>query len=103
MTVDVGALREHTALTEKFYDEIEGRLRSSRQRWLEMTYETLMNPSEHRRVLEFLDVPDRRTRLAAASVKQNPRDVRERIANVAELEPKLRGTSFHDELNDTGP
>jgi hypothetical protein len=96
------ALREHVRADDAYYAEIDGVLRLTAQTYLRVAYERLGTPDERVRVLRFLGVrPDSAQQAAAmtaASVKQNPPDLREVVENFAELLASVRGTSLEAEL-----
>lgn len=96
--VDLAGLREHIAVTQRYYDGLREMLEDSRQEWLELTYESLPYDDERRRALEFLAVSPRVRDLTGATRKQNPRDLRDLIANFDELASRLRGTDLEQEL-----
>jgi hypothetical protein len=96
--VDVSALRAHIALNDAFYTRIEKKLADSGQTFASVVYESLSRQEERRRLLAFLAVSPRTTEMRIASVKQNPTDVRESIANCAELDAALAGSDLAQEL-----
>jgi len=98
--VDAGALKEHSALNEGFYEDIRRSLQTGHQPCIEMFYENIFSRSEHVRMLEFLGVEPNGTRLAHASIKQNDSDLRSLIENFQELESALEGSGYLDELYD---
>ena len=100
--VDAAALRRHVADTERFYRCIESRLEDTSQGCLRVDYEALGGPSEQARLLGFLDVDAEGVRLEARSVKQNPRDLRQLVANFDALARALEGDPLREELFDPG-
>jgi hypothetical protein len=65
-------------------------------------YETLLDRAEHIRILEFLGVRDVDQQLRAASIKQNPTDLRDSISNFSELAARLQDRDLKDKLHDCG-
>jgi len=102
LEIDVRDLREHVALNEAFYGEVEASLIGSRQDFRRIWYEDLWSPEERARLLDFLDAPPTDTDLEPRSVKQNPRDLREVVANFDELAEALRGDPLREDLLDRG-
>lgn len=98
--VDVGSLRAHCDLNERFYEDIQNALRSSRQTWIETIYEDILSRYEHIRLLEFLGVEATQARLKQSSIKQNDADLRTLIENFQELELALEGSEYLAELYD---
>jgi len=98
--VDAGALKEHSALNEDFYEDIRRSLQTKRQPRIEMVYENIFSGSEHARMLEFLGVKATHARLVHASVKQNDSDLRTLVENYRELESALAGSEYLAELYD---
>jgi hypothetical protein len=100
--VDLSALRDHIAFDDRYYAEIEGSLRRSGQSWCGVGYEELFSDACRLRLLRYLGVPAEGPAdvagLRVGSVKQNPSDLRELIANFAELEAAVRGTDLEAEL-----
>lgn len=96
--VDVAALRRHVALNDAFYARIEADLAESGQPFAPAVYERLFDDEERRCLLCFLGVSRRTAGLRIASVKQSPADVRESIANCAELEAALADSDLAPEL-----
>ena len=60
----------------------------------------LQKAAEQQRMLAFLDVPSREHPLTPQSVKQNPTDLRQLIANFDELAAALRDSPLREELDD---
>lgn len=100
LEIDVRDLREHVARNEAFYRRVEESLERSGQDFLRVGYEDLGSPARHARLLDFLEVPPTDARLEPRSVKQNPRDLRDVLANFDELAEALRGDDLRDELLD---
>ena len=100
LQVDVESFKAHCDLNERFYQDIQNSLQSSRQPWIETTYETILAGSEHVRLLEFLGVGATRARLAQSSIKQSDTDLRTHIENYEELELALEGSEYLAELYD---
>lgn len=87
---------EHASTNTRFYRSLEEALRG--QAFCDIDYEDLLMPRLHRNILQFLDVdPD--VPLRPGSVKQNPDDLRQIVANFDELRSQLRGTELESELS----
>jgi LPS sulfotransferase NodH len=99
--VDAAELLQHIASNQLFYADLSADLARQGQPLLEVDYETLLDRSGPARMLEFLDVsPD--LPLTATSVKQNSTDLRDTIANFAELAASLPDDGLITELHDCG-
>jgi hypothetical protein len=96
--VDLDALRSRLGENETFYAQLEQVLRSSGQRAHAVLYERLCERDEHLRLLEFLGVASLGLELAAQSVRQNPAPLSQLIANYAELESELAGSTLRELL-----
>jgi len=102
--VDVDALRRSIDENERYYDDVEGLLDATTQRYLGVSFERLVEGGERTRLLEYLGLPEAdraATVLAVRSVRQNPAPLRELVANFAELERVLAGTELASELEET--
>lgn len=100
--VDAGELARHAELNRQFYDSLRRRLLAGGQPALWLTYEELGQPQVQRRILAFLEVAPG-SRLAPATRKQTPRDLRRVIANFDDLARQLAGTPLAAELASTAP
>jgi LPS sulfotransferase NodH len=100
LEIDVRDLREHVARNEAFYERVEDSLMETGQDFLRIFYEDLWIPAQRARLQGFLGVPPADTDLEPRSVKQNPRDLRDVLANFDELAEALRGDALRDELLD---
>jgi LPS sulfotransferase NodH len=100
VVVDVQDLRSHVARNERFYQHVGASLTGTRQGFLRICYEELRNPPVPARLLRFLGVAHERVVLQPGSVKQNPRDLREIVANFEQLAEALRGDPLREELLD---
>jgi LPS sulfotransferase NodH len=100
--VDAERLRRHVAEVERFYRGVESRLEATGQGCLRIDYEDLGSPGERARLLRFLGAEPEDACLEARSVKQNPRDLREVVANFDALAGVLEGDPLRDELFDLG-
>jgi hypothetical protein len=98
--IDIGSLKEHADLNQRFYAEINETLKATQQPCLEMVYENIFSGSEHVRLLDFLGVKATQMRLAHSSIKQNDNDLRTLIENFQELELALEGSEYLAELLD---
>jgi LPS sulfotransferase NodH len=100
VTVDRAELLNHISVNDQFYSTILAALADARQPYVQVVYEHLFDADQQQRLLEFLGVTETRYRLTAASVKQNPTDLQNVIANFRELAASVEGTSLAAELND---
>ena len=100
VAVERGALEAFARANEAFYEALHAELARHGQRYLELRYEALGSRTEHERLLAFLGLSPPHPWLSAASVKLGSRDLHAAIANFAELDEDLRGTSYHAELHD---
>ena len=100
VAVDAKALRQHVEQNQQFYSRLENTLKQTRQEYLELTYELLLTAGEQSRVLDFLHPTRCRVPLTPSSVKQNPMDLRQSIANYDELLTQLSGCELAAELQD---
>lgn len=96
--VDLARLQDHAAANEAFYSRLERTLSQADQPWLGVRYEDLLSNSQQSRLLDFLEIDQQP--LQAASVKQNPSDLRELIDNFTELAAAVAHTDFEAELHD---
>ncbi len=101
IAVELEALRRHIETNASYYSRVYEALHATGQTWLDLQYEKLANEDERERLLQFLSanpgVP-----LREATRKQNPEDLRDLIANFAELGAQLRGTELEAELTAPG-
>ncbi|MEM7353887.1 MAG: hypothetical protein AAF657_24010 [Acidobacteriota bacterium] len=102
--IEVGekALRQHIALNRRLYAAIDEALASSGQSALTVTYEKLASDVERLRATDFLGVSPQAESLKEATRKQNPKDLRQLVANFEQLASDLRGTDLEAELHDRG-
>lgn len=100
--VDASQLNDHIAINQHFYADLSTRLLRYSQPSLEVDFETLFDPNIQSRLLEFLAVTSPELALTAASVKQNPTNLSETIANFDELADELAGGELLAELYDRG-
>lgn len=98
--VDVESFKAHCDLNERFYQDIQNSLQSSRQPWIETMYENILTGSEHVRLLGFLGVGVTQVGLTQSSIKQSDTDLRTHIENFQELELALQGSEYLTELYD---
>jgi LPS sulfotransferase NodH len=101
VTVDWPALREFIAFNDAYYGEIESALESSHQTFLRVTYENLFSDEERLMILKFLGVTPDAYVQRVESIKQNSSDLRNLVANFAELEAMLQGSGLEAELRCT--
>jgi LPS sulfotransferase NodH len=98
--VDEAALRQHITENEQYWAHIECVLQTTRQDWVSVVYEKLLEQSDEcERILQFLGVPTGLCRLEPKSIRQNPPDLRELICNFDDLDRAWRGTPLHAELH----
>ncbi len=100
LEIDAESLRRHVADNERFYRCVGSRLDDSGQTCLSLDYEDLGAPEQGARLLGFLGIESASAALEARSVKQNPRDLREVVANFDDLAETLKGDPLRDELLD---
>ena len=93
-------LLAHVQRTERFYQRLGETLRQTQQPFIELDYENLADAAEHLRMLRFLGVDGPQDRLRPTSVKQNPTELRQLIANFDELAAALRDSDLYEELQD---
>lgn len=99
IVVDPADLSAHASGNRRYYDRIERGLWETGQTALRVVYERLPFEVERRRILEHLEV-DPGAPLHAATRKQNPRDLRNLIANFDELAAALGESDLAAELHD---
>jgi hypothetical protein len=87
----------HGALNAAYYAQIEDRLCTTRQSWLDTCYEALTDPDEVSAILSFLGI-ETQAPLPAASHKRGPADLCAVVENFDELASALRGTALLDDL-----
>lgn len=102
VAVDVAAMLDHIAASERLYDELSGALGADSDVVIQVEYESLFDAADQSRLLGFLGVRDQGRPLTATSIKQNPTDLRDLISNFGELSDRLRGTEFYVELHARG-
>jgi LPS sulfotransferase NodH len=98
IAVDLEEFGRHAAENDRFHARIEEVLERTGQEPLRVDYECLDREDEHARWLRYLGLSGIPAPLRAASVKQNPTDLRKIVANYDELLIKLRGTVMEAEL-----
>ena len=98
IVVDFEDFRRHAAENERFHAQIEDVLDRTGQESLHVNYERLLDEDEQLRWLRFLGVTRLSVPLMAASVKQNPTDLRRIVSNYDELLIAMRGTVMEAEL-----
>lgn len=92
------SLRRHVAANERFYGDLEAAIGKQDQRHLLVDYEDLFDAEVQSRLVHFIGASPAGAALKAASVKQNPTDLRDLISNFDQLADELRGTPFEAEL-----
>jgi LPS sulfotransferase NodH len=100
VSVDDTELLNHISANDRFYDDLGSLLDRTDQPRVDVCYESVFSPAEQSRLLQFLGVKDTLRPLVAASVKQNPTDLRELIANFGELTASLEDWDLRAELFD---
>ena len=96
--VEMNALVEDIENTNQFYTETKHLLQSLDQAFVEVSYEELCVGQEQQRLLQFLGRSPHAPSLQVSSVKQNSPDLRDLIANFAEVEAAVRGIPLEEEL-----
>lgn len=97
VTIHASGLKSHAGKNNDFMHEIKQELNRTHSVYLETAFEHLMDPVEHKRILDFLEVSNE-VILTPSSVKQNIPDLRHLISNYSDLEKELTGTDFQNEL-----
>jgi len=97
--VDRRELADHVALNEGFYSMISAKLQRSGQESLELLYERLFDKDQHSRVLDYLGIEADPRGLVASSVRQNPKQLRELVANFDQLREALAGSDLERDLS----
>ena len=98
VTVDPKLLDENIARNERFYSDLVATLDGRGQEHAEVEYEDLGRSDTHQRLLASLGLRTT-VRLHAGTVKQNPRDLRQIVANYPALSAALRGNELQAELH----
>jgi LPS sulfotransferase NodH len=98
IAVDFEEFRRHAAENDRFYAGIEQVLDRTGQSPLCVNYERLFDEDEQARWSRFLGVSRLPVPLRAASVKQNPTDLRRIISNYDDILIKVRGSAMEAEL-----
>lgn len=98
LRIDVKDLMAHAESNASFYSNLEAKLRSSGQSWLEVHYQELLSRRTHARLLSFLGAAP--ATLAARSVQQSRSDLRSLIDNFEELAAAFEETDYHSELHE---
>ncbi len=93
-------LMSHVDRVQRFYQDLNEKLEQTRQPFVEIEYEHLARDAQHLRILRFLGVTDPHYPLSPQSVKQNPSDLRQLIANFDQVAAALRETDLYEELRD---
>jgi hypothetical protein len=102
VNLDTVELRAHIRTNEDFYGDLCAALRAHQQTFFEVDYEDLLDLEVQQQILRFVGVQHYRVPLTAASVKQNPTDLREILHGYEDLARELRGTDLEKELCDLG-
>lgn len=100
--ISFGDLLKHIETNETFYTDLIDQLNRDEQPYLEVEYEQLFAPHEHRRMLRFLEVEPIDYPLRASSVKQNPTDLRRLVRNYDALISMLDDENLRAQLMDCG-
>ncbi len=100
--VELAELLQHMESNQRFYAELSAALSQSDQPHVEVEYETLFEREVQIRLFQFLAVSSPQIQPVAASVKQNPKDLRDTIANFTELAAQLPKGELLRELFDCG-
>lgn len=100
IVIDPEDLLHHVDLNQRFYSELMVQLQAG-QPYLAIDYEDLFDHQVQQNLLNFLDVSALHCS-EAQSVKQNPRDLREIVANFDQLLRELVDVELKAELTDLG-
>ncbi|MCA9140266.1 MAG: hypothetical protein KDB00_26025 [Planctomycetales bacterium] len=100
--VDVADLFEHIERNKQFYDKLLMSLDWGNQFVVEIDYERLFETTVQENLFKFLGVDPPERPPVAESVKQNPKDLRDSIANFTELAEQLSTVGMTSELFDQG-
>lgn len=103
LEVDVASLLGHIELNYAYYARLRDALNRSGQSYLTVAYEDLASEKEWARILKYLGVSPCAAMLTAATRKQNSNDLRDLIANFAQLETALRDPELASELRSLNP
>lgn len=98
VNVNVKRLMENIRGADAFYQDVIESLNASRQAYLKLIYEELIEDKERMRLLEFLDVDPCIHRLQVSSVKQNSNDLRHCIENFPQLASSLQDSPLLQQL-----
>jgi LPS sulfotransferase NodH len=98
--VDLEKLHQHIQTNHNYFKQITETLTTSNQSYLESTYEQIFDPTEHRRILDFLGVENSNFSLTAITSKQNTQPLQDLIVNFEELvqsieDPELKAELFY--------
>ena len=91
-------LQQDLAFNQRYYAEIETYLRDTRQAYLQVEYEALMDSACQRKILDFLAcsyLP-----LETRSRKQNPSDLRQRVKNYGQILAQCQDPEILAQLTD---
>lgn len=100
--VDPAAFLERVAFDKAYYAEIREAMKGGGHAWIEVCYEDLFSAPTQAALVRFLGPEPLAGGMKVRSVKQNPRDLRDLIANYDELCACFAGTEFEEELKDQG-
>ena len=98
IAVDFEEFHRHAAENDRFHAQIEDVLDRTSQESLHVNYERLFHEDEQLRWPRFLGASRLSVPLRAASVKQNPTDLRRIVSNYDEVLIATRGTVTEAEL-----
>lgn len=93
VSVNVGKFLTYARKVRLFLAGVELLRRASRQKFFHIEYRELKDPETRMRLLEFIGV-DKNAKLIELTKKQNPRSLREKIANYEEVKRRLAGTRY---------
>ncbi len=83
VTVNMDLLQQDVAFNRAFYQQLSQQLSASKQTYLEVHYECLVERETHKEILDYLQLPYQA--LTTPSRKQNPTDVSQKISNYQSL------------------
>jgi LPS sulfotransferase NodH len=100
--VEAAELRAHVAANDRYYGAMRDLLGATGQVWLEIAYEDLAGPTDQRRLLRFLGIQSDIAALCPATRKVGA-DLRDVVANYAELAAELLGSGLEADLKTGDP
>ena len=100
--VDINSFHNYIEKTHTYYQELRTKLKSSKQSFLDITYEDLVGCDRDRvrtEILEFIEVDALINSLQETHKKQNSNKLQKLISNFTEIESQLKGTELESYLD----